>query len=101
VDWVKLDVDGNEHTVLQGGRETLSRFQPHILMELAPYCFAQTPGGFASMVELLTTRGYRFFDPSTGKSFPTPAIELEAQIPANGSINVLASAREIEASVGG
>lgn len=96
VDWVKLDVDGNEHTVLQGGRETLSRFQPHILMELAPYCFAQSPGGFAAMVELLTARGYRFFDPTTGKAFPTAAAELEAQIPANGSINVLASARGME-----
>ena len=39
VDFVKMDVDGYEIDVIEGARETLSRFSPIMMMEFAPYIF--------------------------------------------------------------
>ncbi len=34
VDFVKMDVDGHEHDVILGARESLAKFRPRVLMEL-------------------------------------------------------------------
>ena len=46
IDWVKLDVDGNELSVLRGATTVLAKMQPCIFMELAPSCYQDSSGGF-------------------------------------------------------
>jgi FkbM family methyltransferase len=38
VDFLKIDVEGFEMSVIQGGRETLSRFHPIVVMEMNHWC---------------------------------------------------------------
>jgi FkbM family methyltransferase len=69
VDLIKLDVDGNEHAVLRGGAGTLRRFQPPVMLELAPYVHELTQE-FASMLERLGSLGYELTGPSRDRALP-------------------------------
>jgi FkbM family methyltransferase len=89
VDFIKLDVDGNEIPVLRGGLKVLERFHPPILMELTPHVF--TPSGFAELVYLVTGSGYHFHR-LDGTPLPDQPVELTRMIPRLGSINALAVA---------
>lgn len=89
IDWIKLDVDGNELAVLQGARRTLVKFKPRILMELAPYCHVDTPGQFDALIGVLAEAGCRLFTLPALKPLPVDAARLSEIIPRNGSINVL------------
>lgn len=93
VDWIKLDVDGHELAVLHGARELLASHRPGIFIEFAPYCHADEPGRFARLVRLLLDAGYELAVAETGRRLPASPAEIERQIPAGGSINVLALPR--------
>ena len=91
VDWIKLDVDGHELTVLQGARECLEKYRPGIFMELAPYCYEQNPGSFAEMVSILTANSYVLSRLPGGKPLPLdPVLLASEEIPKNGSVNIIA-----------
>ncbi len=94
VDWIKLDVDGHEITVLQGARKCLETYKPTIFMELAPYCYKDSSSDFADMVEILTSRGYDLFRLPSLTLLPHGAgLLVKNEIPAEGSINILAKPR--------
>jgi FkbM family methyltransferase len=61
LDWVKIDMEGAELSVLQGGRETLERFRPRMLIEdhggTLPFVLAM--GIPQACRELLAGFGYR------------------------------------------
>lgn len=59
VDLIKIDVDGNEFPVLNGGRALLERFRPMLLMEIVGTHFERP---LRNPLELLKTLGYRFWD---------------------------------------
>jgi FkbM family methyltransferase len=90
LDLIKLDVDGSEAAVLQGGIEALSRFRPTLVMEIAPYVHAKETGGFAALIALLREAGYSLHDAHNGKALPMNASQLEALVPAGAGINVVA-----------
>lgn len=92
VDFIKLDVDGHELSVLRGARGILERFHPPILIELCPHVCVEHGYPFSDLVEVLTNAGYRFahFD---GAPLPSEPAALEKHIPKNGSINVLAEVK--------
>jgi len=91
IDWIKIDVDGHELSVLRGARECLTKHKPGIFMELAPYCYANEPSGFSELVNLLSNAGYFFFRLPDKSPLPAdPATLVQHEIPRNGSINVLA-----------
>lgn len=92
LDLIKLDVDGFEARVLEGGLGTLRRYQPTIVMELAPYVHAEAGGSFADLVGLLRALGYAVVEAGTGRAVPLDVEELRRRIPDGASLNVIARA---------
>lgn len=59
VDLIKLDVDGNEPSVVEGAVETIERSRPVLVLELAPYVHMEEGiERFAEMLDLLRNLGY-------------------------------------------
>jgi FkbM family methyltransferase len=93
LDLIKMDVDGHELPVLQGGRETLRRFQPVLVMEMSPYVHAEQHHSFAEFVELLKSASYSLRNTDNGEAVPLDDAELQRLIPDGASINVVAQAK--------
>jgi len=89
IDFIKIDVDGHEYSVLNGGKETLLSHRPPILMELAPYLFDPEFRQFENMIDLFLKLGYSLYDVGTGKPLFMDPDHLRALIPVGGSRNVL------------
>ena len=87
---IKMDVDGHELPVLQGGLETLKRFRPILVMELSPYVHRERGHDFASFVELLHEARYSLQDAKNWRALPLDAGKLDALIPDGASINAIA-----------
>jgi FkbM family methyltransferase len=62
VDMIKIDVDGNEFPVFDGGRKLLSSSRPLIIMEVGAWHFADPS---TNVVIMLSDLGYRFLDAKT------------------------------------
>jgi FkbM family methyltransferase len=90
VDFIKLDVDGNELSVLKGSKLTINRFRPLIMLELAPYVHSDSSHSFEDLISELTNADYAFFEASTGRALPQNSNDLIKCIPAAGGLNVLA-----------
>lgn len=90
VDFIKLDVDGNEFEVLRGARGTLATSKPRVMLELAPYVYADNPGDFDGLLQLLWDAGYEITDVISGRKLPREAAKVRAMIAAGGGMNVLA-----------
>ena len=87
---IKIDVDGSELPVLQGGLGVLERFRPILVIEMSPYIHAENQHSFGALVDLLRNAGYSLQDETASKSIPLDAAKLEALIPDGASINVIA-----------
>jgi len=87
---IKIDVDGHELPVLQGGLAGLTKFRPVLVMEMSPYVHAEEHNSFADLVALLRDAGYSIQDATTWAPLPLEESELEALIPDGASINVIA-----------
>ncbi|MBL7714112.1 MAG: FkbM family methyltransferase [Bdellovibrionales bacterium] len=62
MDFVKLDVDGNETEVIAGASSTLKSLRPVFLVEIAPGHFEDQPERFHSWVSGILSQGYRVYD---------------------------------------
>lgn len=91
VDLIKLDVDGNEYSVIIGGKRLLARQHPPIIMEVwGPNFIDHAKNPFALLKEF----GYRFFHIDTNNEYVSIE-ELRNMVSANGklldySINIIA-----------
>ena len=90
IDFIKLDVDGNECQVLRGGQETLRRFRPPIILELAPYVFSHGENSFEAFVELLRGANYKLRRSPGGAALALDAAALANAIPDGASLNAWA-----------
>ena len=90
LDLIKIDVDGQELPVLQGGSRILRKFRPVLVMEMSPYVHAEEHHSFAAFVELLRDSGYSLQDAASWAPLPLVAGALDALIPDGASINVIA-----------
>jgi FkbM family methyltransferase len=90
LDLIKMDVDGHELPVLQGGLGTLKKFRPILVMELSPYVHREHQHDFAEFVALLREAGYSLQDARNWRRLPLEAARLEALIPDGASINAIA-----------
>ncbi|MBI2813951.1 MAG: FkbM family methyltransferase [Opitutae bacterium] len=90
IDFVKLDVDGHEWSVLQGFSETLARFRPVIVVEIAPFIYAGVKAReFDDFIRFLDGLGYCFTNVNTGRTISPCADELRRTITPGGGINAL------------
>ena len=89
IDFIKLDVDGHEYSVLMGGKETLKTYTPKILMEFAPYLYDPMSGQFEAMLHLFSQLNYGMSDADTGKRLPLDPDYIRKIIPVGGSKNIL------------
>jgi len=94
LDVIKIDVDGHELPVLQGGLEALKKFRPILVMEMSPYVHAEEQNSFSALVALLRDAGYSIQHASTWAPLPLQEQELEALIPDGASINVIARSND-------
>jgi len=90
INFIKMDVDGNELPVLQGGRRVLREQRPTIVLEMSPYVHAEEQNSFAAMIELLKGLRYKIEDARNRKTLPLDAAALERLIPDGAGINVVA-----------
>ena len=90
LDFIKIDVDGHEFEVLGGSLETLAVYKPRLMMELAPYLFAERGQGFAELLCMIQGLGYRC------RIVNGPEVALDdwilSRIPELGGINVILEA---------
>jgi FkbM family methyltransferase len=96
IDFVKLDVDGNEAGVLAGAVNTLRRFRPRVLMEWAPYLFDDKSAGMEQMLDNFIDLGYCPKEPSGRRALPMTLEALNALVPRYGSMNVLFETSDLE-----
>jgi len=89
LDWVKIDVDGNEMTVLQGAADTLKQLQPSLIMELSPYACREAGHSFEELVKLVRNFGYDLYDLENGSTLPSDAADLDALIPDGSGLNAV------------
>jgi len=91
INFIKLDVDGNENDVLIGAREVIENSKPQIMLELAPYVYGENPHKFGDLLDDLWRMGYQISDMATGRLLPQNSAEIRAVIPSAGGLNVLAT----------
>jgi FkbM family methyltransferase len=89
IDFVKLDVDGNEAGVLAGAANTLRSFRPRVLMEWAPYLFQANSAVMQQVLSNFIALGYCPKEPSGRRVLPKDFAGLNAMVPKFGSMNVL------------
>lgn len=90
LDLIKIDVDGHELSVLQGGLGMLKKFRPILVMELSPYVHREHHHDFAEFVALLRDAGYSLQDTTNWHPLPLDAAKLEALVPDGASTNAIA-----------
>ncbi len=90
VDVIKLDVDGNELSVLRGAQKTLTAFRPILVMEFAPYVYPQAGANtFDALLSLLRGLGYRAEDCLAGTPVSLMAHAIKGLCAAGGGINLV------------
>ncbi len=90
IDFVKLDVDGNESDILAGGKTVIEKFKPRIMLELAPYVYNETPYKFDQLLNELWSMDYHIFDMATRRLLPNKAEKIRKIIATGCGLNVLA-----------
>lgn len=61
IDFIKMDVEGFEKMVLEGGQNSLSHYKPTIVFELNPDMCKRAGYDASEIVQFLQGLGYRFF----------------------------------------
>jgi FkbM family methyltransferase len=90
LDFVKIDVDGDEYPVLRGFRRSLERFRPRMLIELAPFVYeGPRSSEFDDYVRFLGELGYVFTEARTGRRLSSDPKVLRLYAPQGCTLNCL------------
>jgi FkbM family methyltransferase len=88
IDFIKLDVDGYEYKIIQGGKTTLKQFKPLLLIELGEYTLNNFGDKVENLINLLDSLGYAFYSEENLKEYNNKKSLIDS-IPSGGTINVL------------
>ena len=91
LDFVKLDVDGNELQVLRGARRSLLRMRPSLLVEIAPYVQNERTDGLSDLLREIDGLGYRLRRAEDGAPLQCSAATMMRLIPLGAGVDVLCS----------
>lgn len=61
LDFIKADIEGWEQAMVEGGRATLARFRPALLIELNEKHLSRAGGSVTALWRMLTELGYRAY----------------------------------------
>jgi FkbM family methyltransferase len=86
INFIKLDVDGNEESVLSGAKKTIQKYRPVILIEAAPHLYRKNIF-FKKIILPLLRQRYNILDNKTLK--PISPQKRFNQIKSNGSENIV------------
>lgn len=97
LDFVKIDTDGMEVRVLQGGQQSLKRFVPSILTECGPGDLRKAGSTADTLIDMLDALGYQFYSPGTLAPMRNLSGRLK-KLRGNTSLNVVAihSTRDLD-----
>lgn len=90
IDLIKLDVDGFEGKVIRGALETLKRFHPKIIMEVAPAWTEMRGDNMKSILRDIEQLGYKFYQEIDFEPIHN-LFEIVDALPPEGGFNLLAS----------
>ena len=93
IDLIKLDVDGFEGKVIRGALETLKRFKPKIIIEVAPAWTEMRGDDMKIILKDIEQLGYKFYQERNFEPIHNLSELIEA-IPPEGGFNLLASINE-------
>ena len=89
LDFIKIDTDGNELSVLRGAKEALCAFRPVIVFEITTYLLDENQQSFSEdFLDLLTPIGYTVFDSVSGIQVTDE--NIRQIVPPEGSIDLVA-----------
>ncbi|MFH1462605.1 MAG: FkbM family methyltransferase [bacterium] len=86
LDFIKIDTDGWEYKVIQGGAETLRKFKPVMVVEFNRELVGG--GSLQLMIGLLGSLGYSFFQGSNLKEYPDKKSIIN-EVSLKGNVNIL------------
>ncbi len=92
VDLIKLDVDGYEYKVIQGGIHTIKKFKPIIIAEFGRCTLNEYGDNLEGLVDLLSQLGYAFYSEEDFREYSKEAL-LKA-VPPDATINVWCQPRK-------
>ena len=90
IDFIKLDIDGHECSMLRGARTALAALRPAILLELSPHQLDETGGSIEELVDLLAATGYGLQDLASHAPLPMSGAAIRGLIPYGASRNAIA-----------
>lgn len=88
VDFCKIDVDGYEYKVIEGGVNSIRKFKPVMIIEVGRYTLENFGDSLEDLIDLLASLGYSFYSERNLKQCSCKESLLNA-VPPDSTINVL------------
>ena len=94
LDFIKIDTDGMEFRILRGAENTLRRFKPHLLFEVAPEGLEENGSSAVELLEWLRKLGYEFYHDGSLKPYSNELDSIVRRISTGTSQNVVAISKD-------
>lgn len=88
VDFIKIDTDGHEWSVLRGAEKLIARFKPAIIFEVGQYVMEEKGLDFNTYLSFFQVQNYQLYNSANGQILT--ASNWKKIIPKLGTIDVLA-----------
>jgi len=88
IDLIKIDVEGYEHKVIQGGLKTIQRLKPTMIIEFNRPNLSRLGYSLDGLIDLLGSLGYSFYSERDMKRYSSRESLLKA-VPEAEAVNVI------------
>ena len=88
LDFIKIDTDGYELEILKGAINSLKRFKPVIVFELATYLLKENNQSYSDFEKILIPLGYKLIDGKSGHK--VTVMNIDRIVPKAGSTDIIA-----------